>query len=430
MLKIFNKHLLTLIGLVLSIGILISCKKNDNPNSGQVKLNSFGPTGAKHGDTLRFIGTNLNLVNEIDFTGGDSAVVQKSGFIQQTSDLILVIVPKAAENGYVKLKTSQGDIISKTKFNLDVVTTITSMATSAKPGDNITLKGNYLNWIDSITFGKNKVVKTFVSKSITELVVKVPQDAQTGPLLVNYGGTKPDVIQTDDTLHVALPAITGFSPNPVAHGDNLTIMGTNLDLTMGVLFKGQKVPVTSFVSKSSSQLVVKVPDTVNKGTITLVAYSLLTVESTQKLTFVGDLPELAPLAYAFYDDALVNNWQNWGWNSVIDFASTDNVRDGDKSISLNYTDQWGALKFANSNVSTAPYSELSFSIFGTSGTGGKKINITPSGGSTYTITIEEGKWVEYKVPLSDLGNPATITDLTFQCQAWTGKVYMDHIGLR
>jgi len=410
------------------IGIITSCKKDNDVNSGPTQLLSFGPTGAMHGDTLRFIGNNLSQVTEITFTG--NAVIPKSEFIEQSAEVIMVIVPQAAEQGFVTLKTPQGDIVSKTKLNLEVVTTVTSITAQARPGENITITGNYLNWVTRVTFADGKNVDSFVTKTMNQVVVTVPMDAQTGPLVISYGGTEPMDIQTDDTLKVTLPKITAISPNPVERKSNLTITGTNLDLTQGVLFKGVKVPITQFVSKSATRLVVNVPDTANKGKVTLVAYSLLTVESAESLTFVGDLPDLAPLAYAFYEDALVNNWQNWGWGSTADFSNTDNVRDGEASISLDYTGQWSALKFANGSILTAPYSEVTFSIFGTPGTEGKKINITPSGGSTYTVVIQQGKWVEYKLSMAQLGNPVKIEDLTFQNQDWIGKIYIDHVGLR
>ncbi len=203
-----------------------------------------------------------------------------------------------------------------------------------------------------------------------------------------------------------------------------------MDLVMGVSFKGLTTPVTSFVSQSATEIVVKVPTEANRGKVTLVTYSGVTTESAESLLFIGDLPDLAPLAYAFYIDALQGNWQNWGWSSTADFGNNENIRDGAASIKMNYSGQWGALKFANSSVSTAAYTELAFSVFGTPGTGGKKINVSPSGGSTYTITVEEGKWIEFKLTKADIGNPATITDLTFQNQDWTGVVYIDHVGLR
>lgn len=428
MIKIFNTPLLSFLCLAMLVGTFSSCDKDDDvENSGRVELLSFGPTGVSHGDTIRFIGRNLNKVTAIELTG---ASVAQAAFIQQSPELILIIVPEETERGLITLKTPDGDIISKANLDLEVPVKITSIPKQARPGENITLKGEYLNWVTRVEFEKGKIVDSFVKKSLTELVVKVPIDAQTGVLTIFTAGTEPLEIVTDSSLVVTLPAVTGLSPNPAERGKDLTITGTDLDLVKGVLFKGMKVPATSFVSQSATQLVIKVPDTANKGKVTLVAHSSLTVESSQSLLFLGDLPDLSPLSYAFYIDKLENGWQDWGWNRTADFVNTDNVRDGAASIKMNYTGQWGALKFASKSVSTASYSEITFAIFGTPGTGGKKINVTPSGGRAYVVTIEEGKWVEHKVPISSVGNPATITDLTFQNEAWTGIVYVDHVGLR
>ena len=427
MIKIFNKPLLSWVCVMMIAGIISSCKKDDNTGSSVVELLSFGPTGAHHGDTLRFIGRNLDKVTAIDLTG---ASVAQTGFLMQTFEEIRILVPALTQQGFVTLKTPEGSLVSKTKLNLEVIVTVKSMTPQVRPGDNITLKGDYLNWITQVWFAKNIMVDTFVSKSLTELVVKVPINAQSGPITFNTGGTKPLQIISATDLVVTLPAITNFSPSPVEREKNLTITGTNLDLTKGILFKGKTQPDTVFVTKSATQLVIKVPKEANKGKITLVTYSLLNIESPQNLAFVGDLPDLDPLKYAFYIDALQNPWQNWGWGSTIDFANTENVRDGAASIKVDYTGQWSALKFANGSVSMAAYTELAFSLYGTPGTGGKKISISPSGGTTYVISIEEGKWVEYKLTKATIGNPATITDLTFQNQDWVGKIYVDHVGLR
>src|SRR5256885_17129047 len=127
MISIFKKPLLALLFFGLTAGIVItSCKKNNDASTSKVELLSFGPSGAKVGDTIRFIGNNLNQVTEIDFTG-KAAVLKQSAFIQQTSSQILVKVPQQAERGFLTLKTSQGDIVTKTMLDLDVVTIITSI---------------------------------------------------------------------------------------------------------------------------------------------------------------------------------------------------------------------------------------------------------------------------------------------------------------
>ncbi|HEU4903397.1 MAG TPA: IPT/TIG domain-containing protein, partial [Flavisolibacter sp.] len=251
---------------------------------------------ARPGDTLRFIGQNLDKVTSIQFSG-TNAVVEQAAFKQQASDLILVTVPATAEKGYVTLKTPAGDIVTKTILNLNVKTaaTIASVTKQARPGENITLSGNYLNWVTRITFGKNKVVTTFVSQSQNQLVVKVPDDAQTAPLLVSFSGTDTIDVQTADTLKVALPVAASFAPNPVKHADNVTITGTDLDLAKKVYFNGVTAAVTTFVSQSATQVVVKVPGAATKGKVKLEAASGVQTTSASDLDIaMPAITELAP----------------------------------------------------------------------------------------------------------------------------------------
>jgi hypothetical protein len=249
-------------------------------------------------------------------------------------------------------------------------------------------------------------------------------------LVINTGGVKPLSITSDKDLIVTLPAITSFGPIPVDIGANLTITGTNLDLTKEVRVKGATAPITAFVSKTATQLVLKVPPLTSKGLITLVAYSGVTIESLQKLLIVGDLPDLAPVKYAFYEDALMNGWGDWGWGGPRDFNNTENVRDGDKSIKVSCNGSWGAVYLGGGNVDLSAYSEFTFALFGKSGTDGKVLQVSVNWGGSYDITIQEGKWVEYKLTKANLGNPTKITDLVFKETGWVGVIYLDHIGLR
>jgi hypothetical protein len=284
MIKIFKQPLLSLICLIVISGIImISCKKNKDVKSDKTELLSFGPTGAVHGDTLQFIGNNLDKVTEIDLTG---ATITQAQFVQQSPELILIIVPTEAEKGFVTLKTSQGDIVSKTQLDLDVETTVTSITPEARPGEKITIKGQYMNWVTRVTFANNKPVDSFISQSLDQLVVTVPKDAQTGPLVISYAGTKPKDVETADTVKVTLPQITSVSPNPIKHASNVTLTGTDLDLVKQVKFTGAASPVTDFVSQSATSLVVKIPGETTKGQITVVAASGVSTTSSQELDLI------------------------------------------------------------------------------------------------------------------------------------------------
>jgi hypothetical protein len=74
-------------------------------------------------------------------------------------------------------------------------------------------------------------------------VVTVPADAQTGTLVLAYGGTDSSFVETTDTLHVTLPVSTSLAPNPIKHADELTIAGTDLDLATEVLFTNAAAPL-------------------------------------------------------------------------------------------------------------------------------------------------------------------------------------------
>lgn len=517
--KIINARLLYLLCIILCTGLITSCDKdNEEVNSGKVLLLSFGPTGAEHGDTIRFIGHNLQKVTAIQFTGEAAATVEKANFKSQTPELILLLLPEAAEKGYVTLKTPEGDIVSKTQFNIGVTTAVTAVTDQARPGENITITGNYLNWVTRVTFAKDKVVETFVSKSLNQLVVTVPADAQTGPLILTYGGTDSAEVQTDDTLKVTLPVATGLSPNPVKHQTDLTITGTDLDLTTKILFTGVATPVTNFVSKTATQIVVKVPAAAQKGKITLeaasgiqsisneemdvvlpavtgmapnpidpgadltitgtnldlvtsvtfenapavtsfasqtatqivvkvpagvlrgkitlgVLNSTLTVQSADALEIVGDIPP-PTIAYKIYDDAVTANWNGWiggGWGGTKDFNNASPVREGAKSIKIDYSGGWGSpLQLGGANIDLTPYTTFKLSIYGGPGSAGKTVSIAFNGvNGKYNATIVEGKWTDYAIPLSTLTSGTTLSEIWIQEFNGVGgyAIYVDAVGL-
>ena len=380
--KINNKRFFTILGMIMFVGILIACKEDDISATDEVQLLSFGPSGVKPGEQISFIGTNLDKVTAIELK---NATVPSSAFVKQSSELIILVVPNETSEGTVTLKTATGDIVSKTILSFEVAVKIESVPLSARPGENITIKGQYLNWIKEVRFAKDTAIIQFVSQTLNELVVTVPFGAQTGPLIFAAGGTEPLTIETEKDLVIALPTLKSIVPNPAEREKELTITGTNLDLVQGVLLKGLTAPVTEFVSKTATQLVLTIPKTANKGIVTLVAYSGITIESADALKFVGDLPDLAPLKYAIYEDAIMNGWSNWGWGSTADFASTANVRDGNDATKMTFTGAWGTLKFAGASVSMDNYSEVTFSVFGLTGTDGKKLNVVANSGSAYEI---------------------------------------------
>ena len=188
---------------IFSFGFLASCDDDDDAmlNSGQVELLSFGPTGAKHGETIKFIGHNLDKVDAIEIP---NATITKDQFVSQTSELIELVIPTTATAGKVVLKVASGeDVTSKTVLNFEVPVTITSIPGEAKPGTNITINGNYMNWVEGVVFGNDPdTVKQFLNQTMSELVLTVPMDAKTGILTFLTGGTEPLSIESEQPLTI------------------------------------------------------------------------------------------------------------------------------------------------------------------------------------------------------------------------------------
>lgn len=507
-----NIKLLLLAGIVFAT-TLNSCEKDEVSEPNIVQLLSFGPTGAKHGDTLRFIGTLLDEVTGIELTG---ASVPASSFISKTSEEIRIIIPAATQKGYVTLKTPSGDIVSKTILDLSVIPTITSITKEARPGANITIKGDHLDWITSVTFTKDIVDSTFVSQSFSELVVTVPENAETGTLVFSSGGTDPITFVSDSTVIVTLPVATGFSPNPVKHqtnltingtnldlvkkltlpgvtsaittfisqsatqivvkvpsetvngkvtlypasnvpsasatnmnitypaiadmapnpvaiGSNLTLTGTNLDLVKSVSFQGVATPVTSFVSQSATSLVVVVPVGSINGKITLgIINTNQTVLSASALNIVGYVVPGGP-TFPIFDDAI--KWGGWiggGWGGNYDGANGSPVKRGTASLRISYVGQWGVpLQLGGANISLAPYSTFTLAIYGGTGSNGKTINIGFNEADGKTVTIVEGAWTVFDIPLSQIPSDGTLRYLYLKNYSPPGDytIYVDDMGL-
>lgn len=266
------------------LSMLSSCLDEEKPT--QIVLLSFGPSGVHHGDEITFFGQNLDKVTAIVLK--PNVEIPKSAFKSVSAERINIIVPETAEAGIITLKTPQGDIESKTILNFEVPVVIQSITTEAKPGTNITITGEKVNWIESVTFPSDLRIskEDFVSRSLTQVVVTVPMEAQTGFLIFSLGGTKPLTFGTEEQLIVTLPTVTGIAPQSIRHTGTLTISGTNLDLITAIQFTGgTEVTKANFTSQSENEIKLVVPATAKTGSLTLKQLSPVAL-TTSPLTII------------------------------------------------------------------------------------------------------------------------------------------------
>ncbi|MGB7747089.1 MAG: glycoside hydrolase family 44 protein [Verrucomicrobiia bacterium] len=145
-----------------------------------------------------------------------------------------------------------------------------------------------------------------------------------------------------------------------------------------------------------------------------------------------------------YDDALENNWQNWGW-ATINYANTSPVHSGSDSISVTISDAWQGIQIWHSDMDSTPYTNITFWLNGGS-SGGQKLQVyglLDAGGSQnqaqsarYYLnnpTPVANTWQQYTVPLSALGvaNAANFTGFVIQDSAGLAEptFYLDDISL-
>ncbi len=265
-----------------------SCEKDEK--SDKIVLLSWGPSPALRGGDLKFIGENLDKVTAVllpdSIEGGGIGTIEVTTFKTKTPELLVITVPEETDAGVVVLKTPQGDIIPKTMLGISEPISIdTIYPLQVRPGALVTIEGDYLYLIKQVIFSTNKVVSEFVSHTKTKIEVNVPADAQTGIVTLSNGAEIPILVESTYPLVVVLPAAATMTPNPVKAGTQLTITGTDLDLTNEIIFGGNK-RVLTFVSKTATQIVVTVPSDAQDGKIKLVPLSGVEVESPSDLVLV------------------------------------------------------------------------------------------------------------------------------------------------
>ena len=88
------------------------------------------------------------------------------------------------------------------------------------------------------------------------------------------------------------------------------------------------------------------------------------------------------------------------------------------------------MQLGGANISLTPFTSLKISVYGGPGSNGKKINVGINTADKYTITIVEGQWTDYAIPVSTLG----VTNLNeIWIKEYNGSggfsIYVDALGL-
>jgi len=138
-----------------------------------------------------------------------------------------------------------------------------------------------------------------------------------------------------------------------------------------------------------------------------------------------------------YDDALRNDWQDWGW-ATINYNNSSPVHSGSQSISVKITDSsYQAIYIAHTPFDASPYTTLTFWINGgPKGEQELKVQGHANGNGlaiTNLPTLTANKWQQFTIPLATLGITNQVQMDGFWIQDRTGSpqptFYLDDISL-
>ena len=242
--KKYSMFVLTTLALAGTVA-LSSCRDDKDEFStdqytGDFKLNVWGPCPVARGGELRFLGVGMDKVTAITLPGSG-----KVTDIKVISDKeIRIVVPQDAEEGYLIVHGPQ-DVTTKTPITfLEPISVDEITPNPVKPGEVLTLKGDYLNLIHEVIFSANKVdedavvtEEDFLNHSRQEISLIVPAQAKTGGIILSDADEEmPNRIILDQDITVVLPEVDKIiSLDKANPGDVVKVSGSNLDLVEAVV---------------------------------------------------------------------------------------------------------------------------------------------------------------------------------------------------
>lgn len=263
-----KKYILTILA---AVSVLAGCTKSDEADG--VALKAFGPTPVLRGTPIRFIGQNLDRVNEIIFPEN----VSVTDITRVSNTEITAIVPQEAVRGHVRLVYDGGEITSVSTLGFEEpfsIASISPVGETIRGGDMVTISGDYLYNVVRVVFSGDVAVDTlgFTTKTRTEITLPLPAAAVSGKIYIE--DESQNLLYSDEELTVRQPTVTAVTGTPVRPGDMVTITGTDLDLIETVTFTGGAVVgKADFESRSATSIVVAVPDNAQDGAIVATASS-------------------------------------------------------------------------------------------------------------------------------------------------------------
>ena len=250
-----------------------------------VALNVYGPQPVVRGGQLRFLGSNLDQVTAVILPGVDPITEIEVVQAGVPSEIRITVPKEGPEPGFVTLVTADGqEITTKTELEfLETVVIESIEPLSVKPGDVITIKGEYLDLMHEVIFTDDvHVNEDYFEEPHTryEIKVKVPVEARTGKVsLSDLGMNSEDpenpminYATSEEELVVAGPQVSEPVTGNVQAGQELTITGSNFMYVDHIEIPGAEISEFE-INEDGTALTFTLPQQLQLGEIILVAKS-------------------------------------------------------------------------------------------------------------------------------------------------------------
>lgn len=137
-----------------------------------------------------------------------------------------------------------------------------------------------------------------------------------------------------------------------------------------------------------------------------------------------------------YSDSLAAGWDNWSWDTTVNFSATGQAHAGTRSLSVVFSSAWAGLSLhAAAPLDASGYTAVDFWAYGDAGGTQVSLSVQPTDGgeapASKDLTFPAGAWTHYTVTLSELGSPDGIARLNWQERSGAAQpiFYLDEIRL-
>ena len=350
--------------LMLGSGVaLTSCSDDDDEFStnqyvGGVSLNVYGPSPVARGGELRFLGSGLDQIQSVTIPGCSDITEIKV----ISPNEIRVTVPQTAEVGKVVLHHAKGDITTKTNLTYTEPIGIESISPlTIKPGQTLTINGEYLNLIHEVIFAEDVTVTDadFTAHSRKEIKLVVPAEAQTGKIIISDGAEMPNLIYSDDVVNVVLPSTTVQDLTGAKPGQTVTVKGADLELVEAVeMPNGDQVEFT--VNEAGTELKFTLPSNVSDGAIVMIPASGVKVAVATIGIALPAVEEIVPAVNLWAGDVVTFKGKNMEVVTEVKFngaeaaVAPESVSSTEVSVKVPAGTQSGAVQLI---VGSGAYTE-------------------------------------------------------------------------